>query len=334
MISFFYPEKGRYLSLSDNKETRTALSREEACKILGVEEGSDIKVIDDKFWQLSKRARGISDEDERQKRIDELSYAYDVATGKEEARLKAKAEREASPKYLGKTKKEWKNFFFYTWYIYVIIIVAVIFGAYVLKTTVFKPKADLTFLSVGHMTCDFSVTEKILKDNGVNNPTTNFVDLAVPNEQGEKNDSYVEASVSAFFIANPDLMVMDEATIYWFSGYAADMTSYYDSLKGQISDDAYSKIIPVYSSEYEYEEQSLKYQEKMGMSVDYSELDEASKEVIMVGLMVKDTKFIEDMGYENLWPESEPSLVYSFGKKAAERDKAEEILTSIFRELS
>ena len=311
------------------------IEKDEALKYLGLDSDANDYEIDEKFWQLSKRARVIKDDAEREQKMVDLSYVFDVATGKEQARLKALAEREAEPKFLGKTKGEWKNYIGYTWYKYLIVIVAVVCLFFIVKRVIFTPKEDIAVLSVGHFLVDGDNIEARLLDFGFKHPYVADVDLAVPNDQGQTNNAYAETSSSVLFLSNPEIVVTDEATVYYFYGNMDDMTNYYEALKDQLLDQAYEKITPIYYSEYESVELSIKYQEDMGAgNIDYSELETADRTKKLIGLEVKDPEFIEKMGYTNKWPKSEPTLVFSFGIKGDNKKPAEEYLTSLLKELS
>lgn len=324
---------------NDNKikvsDELIGIGKEEALKYLGLEPDASAYDIDEKFWQLSKRSRGIKDDAEREQKMVDLSYVFDVATGKEQARLKALAEREAEPKFLGKTKGEWKNYIGYTWYKYLIVIVALVCLVLIVKRVVFTPDEDIGVLSVGHFAVDTDIMIDRLKEFGFKNPYVADVDLAVPNDQNQTNNAYAETSSSVLFLSNPELVITDEATVCYFYGNMDDMSAYYESLKDQLSDEAYGKITPVYFSEYDSVQLSIEYQEKMEAgNIDYSELDTASKEQKLIGLEIKDPELIKELGYVNKWPKSDATLVFSFGIKGDNKKQAEEYLTSVLKDLS
>lgn len=311
------------------------MSKEEALKYLELPFDANDYEIDDKFWQLSKRLRTIKDEPERKQKMVDLSYVYDVATGKEEARLKALQEHDAAPKFLGKTKAEWKNYVFYSWYKYLIGVVIIVVAVILVKQIFFTPDEDVAVLSVGHFNVDVEVMEAKLLEAGFEHPYVTCVDLAVSNDQNQTTTSYAESSATVLFLSEPELVVMDEATVFYFYGNLGDMSAYYEDLKLELSDEVLNKITPIYFSEYEAVKLSIDYQEKLGSTeIDYSDLETADRSKVLIGLEIKDKELINKLGYTNLWPESEDTLVFCFGNKGDNMDPSKSFLTSILKEVS
>ena len=320
---------------SGASEELIGMSKEKALEYLGLKPDANDFEIDDKFWQLSKNARGISDDKEREQKIIDITYAYDVATGKEQERIRALREREAEPKYLGKTKGEWKNYFGYTWYKYLIVIFIIVCAVLIVKRIIFTPDEDIGVLSVGHFKVDTDIMDARLRDSGFKNPYVAEVDIAVPNDQGQTSNAYASQSSSVLFLSNPELVVTDEATLLYFYGNMADMAPYYEELKEELPAETLEKITPVYYSEYDAELLSVKYQEDQGAgNIDYSDLEAASQEPVLVGLEIKDEDLMTALGYKNLWPSSDATLIFSFGVKGDNKEEAPKFLTSILREVS
>ena len=320
---------------SGASEELIGMSKEQALEYLGLKTDANDFEIDDKFWQLSKRARGIEDDKEREQKIIDITYAYDVATGKEEARIKALKEREAEPKFLGKTKAEWKNYFGYTWYKYLIVLLIIVCAVLIVKRVVFTPEEDIGMLSVGHFSVDTDIMDARLRDYGFKNPYVVEVDLAVPNDQGQSTNIYASQSSQVLFLSNPEIVVTDEATMLYFFGNLSDMSSYYDELKEELPEETLSKITPIYYSEYEAELNSIEYQKSQGAEeIDYSDLEAASQEKILCGLEIKDTELMTELGYKNLWPKSEATLIFSIGVNGDNKEEAQKFLTTILKEVS
>lgn len=309
------------------------MSKEDALKFLELPLDANDFAIDEGFWKLSKRTRSIKDEAEREQKMIDISYAYDVATGKEEKRIKALEQRAAEKKYFGKTKGEWGVYFGYTWYRYLIALVAIICIIAIVYRVVFTPDEDIAVLSVGHFEVNVDVMEDRLKNEGMKNPFVNNSNLVVPNDQGEMNGSYADMTSSVLFVAQPDIVVTDEMTVKYFFEQFQDLSIYYEGLEEQIGSEAFSKIEPIYCTEYEAGVLSMEYLESQAMDTDRNELLTMSHDRMLIGLMIKDETLIKKLGYFNLWPNSEATLVFGIGAGCDDRAQSERILTSIFSEL-
>ena len=123
----------------------TAMTREEALAYMGLSSDADIKEIDDRFWQMSKKYRGKEDP-ESIAMEDEISAVYDIASGRRDFRKNEEQQKEAEPKRFGKTKSEWKTYIEYTWYKYVLGIVIAAAVIY-LGVSVFTSEKPLSSLA-------------------------------------------------------------------------------------------------------------------------------------------------------------------------------------------
>ena len=91
-----------------------SMTREQALEYMGLDADADIKVIDDRFWQMSKNYRG-KDDPESMEMEDEISAVYDIASGRRDSRIKEEERRRSEPKYFGRYKSDWKNIIHYNW---------------------------------------------------------------------------------------------------------------------------------------------------------------------------------------------------------------------------
>lgn len=310
------------------------MSAEDALKYLELPSDANESQIDDAFWKLTKNARSIKDDALREQRLADLSYAFDVATGKEARRIKAMEERAATKKYFGKTKEEWGVYFGYTWYRYLIVIVGIIIVLSIGYRMFFTPKEDISILSIGHFDADVEVMENRLKDSGFVNPFVNTANTVVPNDEGESNSSIADMTSSVLFASSPEIIITDEKSCKYFFEQFQDLSVFYESLRNSLSSEVFEKIEPIYCSEYEKGLISVEYLESMKMEADRSELDEMSQEQIIIGLKVTDTTFIKKLGYTNLWPKTEPTLVIGIGHSAKDNAKCEKVISDMLMELN
>lgn len=308
------------------------MSKAEALKYLDLTEDAGDYQIDDAFWKLSKNARKIQSDEEREQRIIDITYAYDVATGKEERRIKALKEREAAKKYFGKTAAEWKVYFGYTWYRYLIVLALLICIGMVVYRMAFTPDDDVSVLSVGHFDCDIEVLENRLKDEGMKNPFVNTSNLVVPNDQGEVNGSYADMTSAVLFASEPDIVITDEMTVKYFFDQFVDLSLIYEHMQTSLDAETLSKIKPVYCSEYESLLISIEYLESQNMEADREELQNASQQIVLIGFEITDEDLIRKLGFLNLWPDSPATLIIGIGTNCRDFNACEEIITSIASE--
>lgn len=322
---------------SDSKVSQEliGMSREDALRYLELPENANDYEIEERFWQLSKRSRAIKDDAERIRQMNDLSYVLDVATGREEARLKALADREAAKKYFGKTAEEWKVYFGYTWYKYLLVLIGILVIGALLYRIFFTPDEDISVISVGHYQSDPTLMEVRLKDEGFKNPYCTNVDYVAPNDEGQTGNMYNEMTASVILASNPDIVITDELSYIYQFGQFADMGYFYDELKEELPADKFSKITPVYCSEYDAVEKSIEYQEKSDTGeVDRSDLQTANTEEIMVGLKIEDEALIYDLGFKTLWRDMPEHMIISFGVNGTHRSSAEGVIKGILNELN
>ena len=312
-----------------------AMSKAEAIEYLGLPPDANKFAIDEKFWQLSKNMR-LKNDPETEQRLNDLSAAYDIAIGARDERVMKSLQREQAKKYFGKTSDEWRTYFSYTWYKYLIAVVGVLILANVLYYVLIKPRTDSGIVSIGHFIQEGNYYEELLQgEMGYKNPYVNCVDLVVPNDQGQVNSSpYQEQAATTMFYSSPNVLVCDENTApYYFDQYV-DLTDLYGTLRNTLPAESFAKITPFYFSELEYYEMINDYNRKMNMEENVIEdLSECSTDPVMIGLMVTDKQFYGKLGYENLWPSSEPSLVFGIYNQTADIEASEMMIINIFKDL-
>lgn len=310
-----------------------AMTKQEAIEYLGLPADANDFAIDDKFWQLSKRYRGDTSE-EGKKKLADLSAAYDIATGQRDKREQALKIRESRKKFLGKTADEWKNYFYYTWYKYLIAIVLIILGCNLLYTIIFTPRIDASVVSIGHFVIEGQYYEDKLKDMGFRNPFINYVDMVVPNDQDQSAEAYSNQEAATIFLTYPNVIVTDPMTCKYYFGQYADCTELYNELRGKLSAETFASLTPIYCSEVEYQEIMQAYHEYYEAVTDEEiDLEEYSDEEIMIGIEIDNEDYITQLGYINLWPQSETALVFSINSESMNLDDSKRIITELLIEM-
>ncbi len=306
-----------------------AMTREDALKFLELPDDASWEEIDEKFWILSKNYRKIADREESEKKLNDLSAIYDIATGKRDEREKAAQIRAGKKKFLGKTSDEWLNYISYTWYKYLIAIVIIVVAANLLYTIFLKPGNDVTIISVGHFVNEGDYLDNMTSEFGYTNPYILTVNLAVPNELGEAGDPYSEQSSAAAMMTSPDIIVTDERTCrYYFETYA-DMSAYYESLADVLPPEVYAGIEPVFCSEQEFQELGVNYE------MDTTDRGETYDDTeVLIGIKINDPDLISELGYSCLWPDEDPNIIISIGGSCDTPEKSEEMITYILSDMA
>ncbi len=315
----------------------TSMTKEEAIKYLGLPADANDYAIDEKFWKLSKRYRGMAPDYRNEEGLSseqlltDLSAAYDIATGACEARQKALEVRASEKKFFRKTAGEWKNYFGYTWLKWLVVIAISICVINIGYHAVFKKGYDTGIISIGHFYADTSVVESYLTTNlGYTNPYINAVDLVVLNDQDQVTDVYAEETASTLFLSVPDVIVTDDATLKYYYDECVDLSDFYEELRATLPAEVFGKITPIYCSESEYHKLTADYLEAMNMDSDPDDENATYSETsVLIGLEINDPDVINALGYENKWPSYEPSLVFSIYTGCNSQDNAKKIITSI-----
>ena len=312
----------------------SSMTRAQALEYMGLPANSNDFAIDEKFWKLTKQYRGDNTPEGKQK-IADLSTAYDIATGRRDERVLKEQYREEQKKFFGKTGDEWRNYFSYTWYRYLIVAVILLIAANIIYTVVNKPGYDCGYVSIGHFGNDSDYVEKFLVTGlGYENPLVSVVDIVVPNDQGQSQQAYADQTASTLLLSGPNVLVFDEATLPYYYSNLTDLTTLYQFLRENLTDVQMSKLRPVYMSERDAMEIMLDYERTYGADFDDidEDLDVYSDDPVMIGIMLTDPDTIETLGYINYWPSYEPSLVFTIYSQTMDFDDSEIIIMQLLRQ--
>ena len=315
----------------DVSEEVSSMTKAQALEYMGLPENANDFAIDEKFWVLSKQIRG-DNTPEGKKKIAELSAAYDIATGRRDERKEKEELRQKERKFLNKTAEEWRTYFSYTWYKYLIGLLLLVLLGNLIHTIVTRPGYDCGVLAIGHFENDSDYVEKFLTSRlGFKNPLVSTVDIVIPNDQGQSQQAYADQTVASLMLSNPNVLVFDEVTIPYYYSYLTDLTSLYSYLKDNLTDEQFALIHPVYLSEREAMEIMIEYENEYGSEygmVD-EDLSEYSAGSVMIGISVTDEDAVSALGFENLWPETDTSLVFAINSQTTDYTDAEMIIAQL-----
>ena len=298
------------LSVETKELDLTNMTREEALEYMGLSSNADIKEIEDRFWQMSKKYRG-KDDPESLKMEDEIAAVFEIANGTRDRELSEKQVRESEPKYFGKTKAEWKNIYDYTWY-KVLIGLAVVVAAVVVIVSLFDNSATAYAVVVfGNMYFDDTYMLQALEDAGATHPYVGTAQVIVPNDEDFVYSDAENAKFDAMFYMDPSILIADNKTYpYYFSTFK-DLTPLYDDIMAGLTDEAKAGITPVYMSEQE----AVEYQNIQSLYLGYDEedLDDPSlysSEPVLIGFEITDPALAAKMGVDCMWHSRETTLIF------------------------
>lgn len=310
-----------------------SMTRTQALEYMNLPADANDFAIDERFWKLSKQIRGDNTPEGRQK-IADLSAAYDIATGRRDERVRKAAVREQERKIFGKTGDEWRTYFSYTWYRYLIAVILIALAGNLIYTVAFKPRYDCGYLSLGHFENESDYVEKFLTTRmGFVNPMMGTVDVVIPNDQGQSQQAYADQSAATLMISRPNVIVFDEVTMPYYFSNLADFSSAYECLRENLTDEQFRKLRPIYLSERDSQALLMEYERNYGAELnayddDLSYYDDTP---VMVGVELTDEAAISALGYNNLWPDYEPSLVFSVYSDTMSYVDSEQIIMQLLR---
>lgn len=313
----------------------SSMTREQALIYMGLPLNVNDFAIDEKFWVLSKQIRGDNTPEGKQK-IADLSTAYDIATGRRDERTKKAQERELEHKFLGKTGDEWRTYFSYTWYKYLLAIILIILAGNLIHSMISNPGYDSGVLSIGHFENESDYLERFMTARlGFENPMITTVDIVVPNEQGQTQQAYADQTASTLLLSCPNVLVFDEVTMPYYYSNLSDVSSLYNFLRDNLSYEQFSKLRPIYLSERQAQEVMVEYEIEYGaegaVAVEDIDLSAYDSTPVMVGIMLTDEEAISALGYSNLWPDYEPSLVFCVYNQTMDYGDSELIVMQLLR---
>lgn len=316
-------------SKSDADSKYAGMTREQALEYMGLGADADIKEIDDRFWQMSKKYRGKEDAESKAME-DEISAIYDIASGRRDVRAKEEQMRENEPKYFGRYKSDWKTIIHYNWKNWLLGAVVGISIIVILVGYFLNAQNDCSVLVFGHMYLDNTYMREALEGQGLKNPYVGLADVVVPNDEKIPMDEIGNESFNAQFYTNPDVLISDNrAYMYYFSVYK-DIGPLYDKIMAGLSDEAKAGVKPIYMSERE----SVRYKNDMLMEYGLGDEDiknpaEFPDDPILIGFEITDQDVVTNFGVEAKWKSRQTTLMLGQCKNSTDDVMTVKIITSI-----
>lgn len=308
-----------------------AMTQEQAYKFIGFDEPCDRDTLDDKYWKLSKRYRTEENADQK---LADLTAAYEIATGEAQKRKEILEARALEKKYFKKTKGEWKLWFSYTWYWFIIIPVVIAVCCSLLYTMFIRDDYDVTIVGVGHFALSTEINESFLTDSlGYSNPYLNTVDVVYSNEEYQTNGTYSELAASAVFSSIPNVVITDRSTVDYYYDNLMDLTEFYELCEQKLPGEVFDNITPIYCTQVDSYAAIMNYQISIGMT--YEEpTQELSTEPIIIGIEITNPEYLEAMGYDSYWEDPEEGIVFSIYSDTQDMDISENVILNYLGALS
>lgn len=318
------PVRNDTAEMTGTVEAAVKMDRSAALKALGLPGTANAYAVDNRFWQLTKRYRAEKNDE----KLKEVTDAYDVASGRAAEKDAEIKEYQSSKKFLGKTNAQWKVYFYYTWwkYLLAVVLVAAVFS--VGYRILFTKDNDFSAVSIGHFSVDTTYLEDYAKTLGYENPYITAADVLVDESEGQSNSTmYGTAAASTYLAVNPDIIILDSRTMPYYLGYLRNLDDYYVTLKEILPAALFEKIEPIRYSMKEYYELTAEEDE----TPEYTSEDEVSH---IYGFLIKEKKLFDALGYTSAWTVEDKTLVIGFSATSKRLSDAENFFESLLKDES
>jgi len=296
------------------------MDRASAFAVLGLAETANAYAVDNRFWQLTKRFRM----EKNDAKLKEVTEAYEVASGRAAVKEAEKIVEDKSKKVFGKSVRQWKVYFYYTWWkIFLVLLCVVLTGAFLMQVF-FGKDYDIKIVSIGHFAMDNTILDKYLTEEfEYTNPYLTYADVIVDASEEQSNATvYGPASAMTFLSLDPEVIIFDAKTLPYYTPYVMNLNSYYQSLQETLPEGILNKITPVTCSM----EQFYKLTDEEGDETPVTGEDEIE---YICGIKISDPELIYALGYVNEWSTAKDSLVFTIGSACEDPSKAEEFITAV-----
>lgn len=298
------------------------MDRSSALEILGLDEKANAYAIDNRFWQLTKRYRAEKNDD----KLKSVTAAYEVASGRAAERQAEQIVDNQGKKFFGKSMRQWKVYFYYSWWKILALLLCVFLGGSLAYQMITGGNYDIKVVSIGHFAVDNTfLTDYSVDKLGYKKPYITSADLVIDGSEAENNATIYGAAAAASFLGiEPDVIIFDAKTFPYYLTTVTDLDSFYTYLQGNLPQVLLDQITPVTSTMKQYKELTA----EEGDEVLFSPDDEVEH---VFGLQISDPELIHALGYTNEWMSQKDSLIFSISATSKDITKAEAFITSILR---
>ena len=309
-------ENNDYLNQSEKMDRISALA------ILGLNEKANAYAIDNRFWQLTKRYRAEKNDD----KLKSVTAAYEVASGRAAERQAEQVVDNKGRKFFGKSMRQWRVYFYYTWWKIAAILLCIVLGGALIYQVITGGNYDIKVVSIGHFAMDNTFLTGYSTDKlGYKKPYITFADLVIDGSEAENNATIYGAAAAASFLSiDPDVIIFDNKTMPYYLPTITSLDSYYAYLQENLPKVLLDQITPVKSTMKQYKELTVEEGEEVMISPD-------DKVEHIYGLKISDPELIRALGYTNEWINEKDSLVFTICASTTDMTRAEGFITSVLK---
>ena len=308
-----------------------AMSREEAMAYFQLPAWAKREDLDKQFWKLGKIYKAQKDE----QKLADIAAAYNIATGDRDRQQEEKKEVETSKHYLGKTKKQWAEFWHYEWWKFALLAAVLIFGITFIRYYFLSPKTDFRVASIGHFEQDTEVLSDYMKEHyDLTNPDVDFANVVSENDEGEQIESYAASKATSLIAVRPDILVFDMMTApaYVMGENLLNLDDIYAKMQAEWPEEILAHYQPyIYSKARFYDDYAATMPEQYR-----EELDELTPEDYVdhvYGFIISDPIDRLSLGYTVGWKKSDPSIIIGVNLASIQLEKAEDIFLRLLSDI-
>ena len=308
-----------------------AMTKEEALEYFQLPAWAKREDLDKQFWKLGKIYKAQKDE----QKLADISAAYEIATGERDRKLEEKKEEETSKHYLGKTKKQWAEFWHYEWWKFAVGIAALILIVAVINYFFLAPGTDFRVASIGHISQDTEMLADYMKENyGLTNPDVDFANVVSDNDEGEEVEAYAASKATSLIAVRPDIIVLDAMTApaYVMGENLQNLDDIYAQIQATWTEEELSHIEPYYYSKARFYEE---YADSLPQEYrdDLDELTPEDEIEHVYGFIVRDEIDRLALGYTVKWKKSDPCIIVGVGASSGQLEKATDITLRLLKDI-
>ncbi|MBO4928054.1 MAG: hypothetical protein J5379_07385 [Clostridiales bacterium] len=308
------------------------MSRDEAMEYFKLPAWASREDLDKQFWKLGKIYRSQKDE----QKLADIAAAYNIATGERDRKQEEKQEEETSQHILGKTKKQWGEFWHYEWWKFVLGAAVLVFLVTFIRYYFLAPKTDFRLASVGHFSQDTNILNDFLTETAkLKNPDVDYADMASGQTDDTSVDAYAAEKAVSLIQVRPDILVFDAMTapVYVNGGNMLNLDDVYAQMQATWTEEQLSHFTPyIYSKAKFYEEYAGELPEEYQEELDA--LTEEDYVEHVYGFVIADPIDQLSLGYKMEWETGDTSIIFGINVGGGQQDKAKEVMLTILEHVS
>ena len=152
----------------------------------------------------------------------------------------------------------------------------------------------------------------------------------MPNDENIQLDQMGNETFNAQFYTNPDVLVSDERSYYYYFSVFKDLSPIYDEIVAGLSEEAKAGVKPVYMSEREYIRYINDYYSLTGLGdEDIKNPADFPDEPVLIGIEITDRDIITRYGCEAKWKSRQTTFIFGQCKNSTDDEKTAKMITAL-----